>query len=220
MSSATLALTETLRRYLLDVGVREHPLLARLRAETAPLPEAMMQIGPEQGAFMAMLVKLMGARAILEVGTFTGYSALAMALAQPEGGRLVCCDVSVPFTDMARRYWREAGVADRIDLRIGPALDTLDSLLAAGRAGTFDLAFVDADKENYLGYHERCLALLRQGGATLFDNVLWGGSVIDPTDDRSSTRAIRELNRGLREDDRVDLVLVPIGDGLTIARKR
>ena len=220
MSSTTLALTEELRRYLLDVGVREHPLLARLRAETAPLPEAMMQIGPEQGAFMAMLVKLMGARNILEVGTFTGYSALAMALAQPEGGRLVCCDVSVPFTDMARRYWREAGVADRIDLRIGPALDTLDALLAAGRAGTFDLAFVDADKENYLGYHERCLALLRQGGATLFDNVLWSGTVIDPTDDRSSTRAIRELNRALRDDDRIDLVLVPIGDGLTIARKR
>jgi len=220
VSSTTLALTEELRRYLLDVGVREHPLLARLRAETAPLPEAMMQIGPEQGAFMAMLVKLMGARNILEVGTFTGYSALAMALAQPEGGRLVCCDVSVPFTDMARRYWREAGVADRIDLRIGPALDTLDALLAAGRAGTFDLAFVDADKENYLGYHERCLALLRQGGATLFDNVLWSGTVIDPTDDRSSTRAIRELNRALRDDDRIDLVLVPIGDGLTIARKR
>ncbi len=220
MSSATLALTEALRRYLLEVGVREHPLLARLRAETAHLPEAMMQISAEQGAFMAMLVKLMDARRILEVGTFTGYSALAMAFAQPEGGRLVCCDISVPFTDMARRYWREAGVAQRNDRRIAPALDTHDPLIAEGRAGTFDLAFVDADKENYLGYHERCLKLLRKGGATMFDNVLWDGSVIDSTDDRSSTRAIRELNRALRDDDRIDLVLVPIGDGLTIARKR
>jgi predicted O-methyltransferase YrrM len=219
VSSSTLALTDALRRYLLDVGVREHPLLARLRAETAPLPEARMQIAPEQGAFMGMLVQLVGARSIVEVGTFTGYSALAMALAHP-AARLVCCDISVPFTDMGRRYWKEAGVADRIDLRIGPALETLDALLASGRAGTFDLAFVDADKENYLAYHERCLALLRPGGATLFDNVLWDGSVIDPTDDRSSTRAIRELNRALRDDDRIDLVLVPIGDGLTIARKR
>jgi caffeoyl-CoA O-methyltransferase len=220
VSSSTLALTEPLRAYLLEVGVREPPLLAKLRAETATMPEAMMQIGPEQGAFMAMLVKLVGAKKIVEVGTFTGYSALAMALAMPPDGRIICCDVSVPFTDVARRYWKEAGVADRIDLRIAPALDTLDALLAAGNEGSFDLAFVDADKENYLAYHERCLWLLRKGGAILFDNVLWGGSVIDPSDDRSSTRAIRELNERLRADDRIDVVLVPIGDGLTIARKR
>jgi predicted O-methyltransferase YrrM len=220
MSSSTLALTDALRSYLVEMGVREHPVLARLRDDTARLPEAGMQIAPEQGALMGMLVALLQARRIVEVGTFTGYSALAMALAMPEGGRITCCDVSVPFTDIARKAWREAGVADRIDLRIAPAVDTLDLLLAEGRAGTFDLAFVDADKENYVAYHERCLALLRPGGVTLFDNVLWSGAVIDPKENSTSTLAIRDLNERLRDDDRIDLCMVPIGDGLTFARKR
>jgi predicted O-methyltransferase YrrM len=220
MSSSTLALTDELRRYLVDVSVHEHPVLVSLREETAKMPMARMQIAPEQGAFMAMVVKLTGARRILEVGTFTGYSSLAMALAMPADGRMICCDVSAEFTDLARRAWRDAGVADRIELRLAPAVETLDGLLAEGRAGTFDLAFVDADKENYLAYHERCLKLLRQGGVTLFDNVLWGGAVIDEKDTSSSTVAIRELNARLHADDRVDLAMVPIGDGLTFARKR
>jgi caffeoyl-CoA O-methyltransferase len=222
MSSRTVQLTPALREYLLRVGVREPELWARLRAETAPLEGAGMQICPEQGALMHLLTKLMGARRVIEVGTFTGYSALALATALPDDGELVCCDISEEWTSIARRYWQEAGVADRVRLELAPALQTLDALLADGQAGTFDLAFVDADKSNYPGYHERCLLLLRTGGAILYDNVLWGGALVDPPseDDGVSTRALRAFNEQLADDDRVELVMVPIGDGLTVCRKR
>ena len=220
MSSRTLQLTEPVRDYLVRVGVREPALLAELRAETEQLPQSNMQICPEQGALTAMLTRLMGAERVLEVGTFTGYSSVAMALALPESGRITCCDLSDEWTRIARRYWERAGVADKVELRLGPAVETLDLLLAEGRAGLYDLAFVDADKESYLAYHERCLQLLRPGGAVLYDNVLWGGSVLDDDDDRASTVAIRELNEALAADDRIDLVMVPVGDGLTICRRR
>ena len=220
MSRQTLTLTDTLYDYLLSVSLREPPLLARLREETAALPHAGMQISPEQGQFMALLVELIGARRTLEVGTFTGYSSLCVALALPADGQIVACDVSEDFTKVGRRYWAEAGVEDRIDLRLAPALDTLDSLLDEGQAGTFDFAFIDADKENYDGYYERSLRLVRSGGLVAIDNVLWNGSVIDPDKQDKDTQAIRALNAKLRQDLRVGLSLLPIGDGLTLARKR
>lgn len=179
-----------------------------------------MQISPEQGQFMAFLARLTGARRVVEVGTFTGYSALTVALALPADGRLVACDVSAEWTAIGRRYWEEAGVADKIDMRLAPALETLDALLTDGHADTFDMAFIDADKENYGAYYERCLRLIRPGGLIMVDNVLWGGSVADPDRDDGDTNAIRALNRALRDDDRVDFSLVPIGDGLSLARKR
>ncbi|MGP1396655.1 MAG: O-methyltransferase [Inquilinaceae bacterium] len=221
MSSRTIAMTDRLHDYLLDTTLRETPVQRRLRAETATLggPGA-MQISPEQGQFMALLARLIGARRVIEVGTFTGYSALTVALALPADGRLVACDVSAEWTDIGRRYWNEAGVAGKIDLRLAPALETLDALLADGQAGTFDMAFIDADKESYGAYYERCLRLIRPGGLIMVDNVLWGGSVADPDRDDGDTNAIRALNRALRDDDRVDFSLVPIGDGLSLARKR
>ena len=220
MSARTLDLTEPVRDYLLAHGVREPEVLVRLRQRTAALTQAGMQICPEQGALMAVLVRLMGARRLLEVGTFTGYSALAMALALPSDGHLTCCDISEEWTAIGREFWEEAGVAQRIDLRLGPALDTLDELIAQGGAGTYDLAFVDADKQNYLAYHERCVELVRRGGALLYDNVLWGGSVAKADDERPDTVAIRALNTRLRQDDRVEIAMVPIGDGLTICYRR
>ncbi|MCB9689591.1 MAG: class I SAM-dependent methyltransferase [Alphaproteobacteria bacterium] len=220
MSAKTLNLTEPLRAYLLDVGVREDAVLASLRERTAALPEARMQICAEQGALLTLLTRLLGARRALEVGTFTGYSSICIARGLADGGRLTCCDVSDTWTSMAREAWSEAGVADRVELRLAPAVETLDALLADGHEGTFDLAFVDADKESYLAYHERALRLLRPGGVALYDNVLWGGSVLDDEDQRPSTVAIRAFNRALAGDERVDLVLVPIGDGLTVARRR
>lgn len=220
MSSHTLPLTDELRSYLLEVGVREPPILAQLREETGQLEAGRMQICPEQGALMGMLVQLMGASRVLEVGTFTGYSALRLALSVPEGGQVVCCDRSKEWTDIARRYWAAAGVEQRVQLRLGPALQALDALLEEGQQGSFDLSFVDADKESYLAYHERCLQLVRPGGALLYDNVLWGGSVADPDDDRPSTRALRELNAHLATDPRIDVVMIPIGDGLTVCRRR
>jgi predicted O-methyltransferase YrrM len=220
MSSKTLTLTDPLRRYLLDVGVREDPLLAELRAETAALPGAGMQICPEQGALMEVLARSIGARRALEIGTFTGYSSLVLARALPADGRITCCDVSDTYTAIARRYWERAGVVDRVELRLGPALDSLRAMVAEGRAETYDLAFVDADKENYGAYHELALVLLRPGGVLLYDNVLWSGKVLDETDRSASTEAIRALNRQLRVDDRIDLAMIPIGDGLTFARKR
>lgn len=220
MSSATLQLTEPVRDYLLAKGVREPDTLRDLREETAALPNREMQICPEQGALMSMLVKITGARRVLEVGTFTGYSALAMALALPQDGSLLCCDVSEEWTAIARRAWERAGVADRVELRLGPATETLAALLESGQEGSFDLCFVDADKTSYLAYFELGLQLLRPGGLLLFDNVLWSGSVADPTDDRESTRALRALNDVLAEDERIDIVMLPIGDGLTMARKR
>ena len=179
-----------------------------------------MQIAPEQGQFMALLVELIGARRIIEIGTFTGYSALCMAEAMPVDGRLICCDLSEEWTGIARGFWREAGVAERIDLRLAPALETLDALLAQGGEGQFDMAFIDADKGNYTRYFDRCLTLVRPGGLILFDNTLWDGRVADPDDQDEDTRAIRALNDRLLGDQRVTLSLVPIGDGLTLARKR
>jgi predicted O-methyltransferase YrrM len=220
VSTVTLGLPADLRAYLLEVGVREDPLLARLRAETAAMPQRDMQIAPEQGALMALLVRLIGARQCLEVGTFTGYSSLAVALAMPPDGRLVCCDVSRDWTDVARRYWAEAGVADRIDLRLGPALDTLDRLIAEGRAGTFDFAFLDADKTNYPAYGDRLLSLLRPGGLLAIDNVFWGGEVADPAIHDPDVDAIRQLSRSLVADEAVDLAMVPVADGLTLVRRR
>jgi predicted O-methyltransferase YrrM len=220
MSVRTLNIDARLYDYLLAVSVREPRLLADLREETSRLPSAGMQISPEQGQLLRLLVELVGARRCLEVGVFTGYSSTCVALSLPEGGRLVACDVSVEYTDVARRYWRLAGVMDRIDLRLAPALVTLDALIATGEGGSFDFAFIDADKENYVGYYERCLALLRPGGLLAIDNVLWGGSVADPSNETASTRSIRALNQLLHADERVTMSLVPIGDGLFLARKR
>ena len=220
MGNRTLNLDETLYQYLLDHSVRESTLRRRLREVTAKQEMSRMQIAPEQGQFMALLVEFIGAERIIEVGTFTGYSALCMAQAMPEHGELVCCDISKEWTDIGRPFWREAGVEQRIQLYIAPALDTLDSLIEQGRTGSFDMAFIDADKTNYLNYYERCLTLLRRGGLLLFDNTLWDGAVADPGVQDDDTRALRELNDTLHKDERVSISLVPIGDGLTLARKR
>jgi predicted O-methyltransferase YrrM len=220
MSNASIGLSEELHSYLVKVGVREPDVLRRLRDRTAAIPEHGMQIAPEQGAFMSLLVKVMGARNCLEVGTFTGYSSTAVALALPPDGRLVCCDVSREWTDIARESWTEAGVADQVELRLGPALETLDQLLADGGTGRFDFAFIDADKPNYDGYVERALRLVRPGGLIAIDNVLWSGRVADSSVDDESTVAIRALNEKLASDKRVEVALVPIGDGLTLLRVR
>ena len=211
---------EDLNAYLREVSVREPDVLRRLREETAELEGAGMQISPEQGQLMALLVELLGARKALEVGTFTGYSALRVALALPADGKLVACDVSEEWTAVGRRYWEEAGVDGKIDLRIAPALETLGSLIAGGEAGTFDIAFIDADKENYEVYYERVLELVRPGGMVLIDNVLWDGKVIDAENQETGTKAIRALNAKLHGDARITLSMIPIGDGLTLARKR
>ncbi|MBK8908038.1 MAG: class I SAM-dependent methyltransferase [Rhodospirillales bacterium] len=220
MSRRTITMTDPLYAYLLDVSLREVDVLRRLRDATAPLPLAGMQISPEQGQFMALLVQMLGARRILEVGTFTGYSALSMALALPADARIIACDVNEEWTAVARRYWAEAGVAERIDLRLAPALETLQALVDEGQAGSFDFAFIDADKQNYQAYYEQSLILVRPGGVIAVDNVLWHGSVIDPDKHDPDTEAIRAFNAALRVDARIDLSLVPIGDGLTLARRR
>lgn len=218
MSNSTLGLGEDLADYLQSVSVRESAVLGQLREETAALPEHNMQIAPEQGQFMSLLVKLLGAKKIIEVGTFTGYSALNFAQALPDDGELICCDVSKEWTDVGRRFWEKAGVAQKIDLHIAPATETLESLLAKG-AGGFDMVFVDADKENYVRYSELAYELLRDGGLLMVDNVLWGGDVADPENQTTSTLGIRALNQHLFEDPRWDISMVPIGDGLTLARK-
>ena len=220
MTNRSISLTDSLYEYLLSVSLREPELLSRLREETAVLPNARMQIAPEQGQFMALLVRLMGARRCLEVGVFTGYSSLAVALALPEGGRVVACDVSEEWTAVARRYWAAAGVSHKIELRLAPALETLAGLLADGEAGTFDFAFLDADKENYPRYFEMLRELVRPGGLIVADNTLWSGRVADPANEEASTVALRRFNELLHRDEQVDLSLVPIGDGLTLARKR
>ncbi|MDZ8056250.1 MAG: class I SAM-dependent methyltransferase [Aulosira sp. ZfuVER01] len=219
MTNQTQGLDPHLYNYLLSVSLREPKILAQLRQETAQHPMARMQISPEQGQFMALLVKLIGAKKTLELGVFTGYSTLVVALALPADGKVVACDVSEEFTAIARRYWQQAGVADKIDLCIAPALETLDSLLAAGEAETFDFAFIDADKSNYDAYYERSLQLVRPGGLIAIDNVLWSGRVADPQVQDNRTGKIRAFNQKLHQDQRITLSLIPIADGLTLALK-
>jgi predicted O-methyltransferase YrrM len=215
-----LTITPQLAEYIRQVTLDEAPVLRRLREETASLPEAQMQISAEQGQFMALLVQLIEARRTLEVGVFTGYSSLAVALALPEDGRTVACDVSEQWTAIARRYWREAGVERKIDLRLRPALQTLDDLIALGQGGCFDFAFIDADKENYAEYYERALILLRPRGLIAVDNVLWSGRVIDPAVNDRDTVAIRAFNEKLKADQRIWLSMLPMRDGLTLAVKK
>ena len=221
MSYKSIGLDDRLYEYLAAVSLREPDILAQLREETAALPNAGMQIAPDQGQFMALLVKLTGATKVLEVGVFTGYSSLSVTLALPAQGRVTAFDISPEWTAVARRYWERAGVADKIDLRLGAAIDGLDALLKPGdMAGTYDFAFIDADKENYDGYYERALRLLKPGGLLLIDNVLWGGRVADASANDADTVAIRALNLKIHTDSRVDISLLPIADGLTLALKR
>ena len=215
MARGAIDIPPKLAAYIAATGTRETAVQRRLRAATRRIPMGTMQIGPDQAAFMQLLVRAIGARRCLEIGTFTGYSALAVALALPPGGRIVCCDVSEEWTAVARRYWKMAGVDGKISLRLAPALETLKTL-----KGPFDFAFIDADKENYPKYYERCLKLLRRGGVIAVDNTLWYGSVIDPGNRTDDARAIRAFNRKVRRDRRVEISLVPIGDGLTLAWKR
>ncbi len=220
MSNRTVPMTDALHGYLVEVSVRESDSLRALREVTAELPNRNMQIAPEQGAFMGWLVTSLGARRAIEVGTFTGYSALAVAEALPEDGRVVCCDVSEEFTSIGLPHWERAGVRGKIDLRIGPASETLAAMIDAGEAGTYDFAFIDADKEGYDAYYEACLTLLRPGGVIAIDNVLWGGSVADASNQEPSTRALRAINDKVFADARVRACMVPVGDGLTLATKR
>jgi predicted O-methyltransferase YrrM len=219
MSNQTIQVDNNLYQYILAVSLREDSLLRELRAETSQLEMARMQISPEQGQFMALLLKLTGARRYLEVGTFTGYSALVCALAMPADAELFALDISEEWTDIARRYWERAGVAERIRLRLGSAAQTLQSMLPA-RQNSFDAIFIDADKTGYAGYIQYGFELLRPGGFLMLDNVLWSGSVVDPADDDEDTVAIRRVNEAMLADERFDISLVPIGDGLTLARKR
>ena len=219
MPSRTLNLDENLYQYVLDHTVREHPVLAELRNATAGMKHGGMQIGPDQGSLMQLLVKMLRAKRAIEVGVFTGYSSLAVALALPADGRIIACDVSEEWTSMARRYWEKAGVAGKIDLRLAPALETLDALVAAGGAGQYDFAFIDADKGAYRGYYERCLVLARAGGLIAIDNTLWSGAVLKQDDQSKDTVAIRELNDFIANDRRVASSLLSVGDGLTLALK-
>lgn len=220
MSNRTLSLNENLYQYLLEHSLRESDVACRLREFTQGHEWARMQIAPEQGQFMALLVELTGATHLLEVGTFTGYSALCMAEVLPSDGELICCDINADWVGLAEPYWNEAAVNEKIRVEITPAVQTLESLLQNGRANSIDLMFVDADKENYLNYYELGLQLVRSGGLMIFDNTLWGGAVADPEINDDETSAIRALNDQLHGDDRISLSLVPIGDGLTLARKR
>ena len=220
MSTKTLTLDDRLYEYLLRHSLREAPALAKLRAESATHPQFNMQIAPEQGQFMQLLVRLIGARRAIEVGVFTGYSSLAVALALPPDGRLLACDVSEEYTAVARRHWESAGVAAKIELVLAPAKETLDARLAAGEAGRYDFAFIDADKQGYLGYYERLLKLVRPGGLIAVDNTLWSGDVADPANRDPDTVALREFNECLLKDTRIDLSLLPLADGLTLARRR
>ena len=215
MKRGAVDLPAKLFQYVIAHGTRETPVQRRLRQVTHRIPMGGMQIGPDQAALMQMLVRLLGAKRCIEIGTFTGYSALAVALALPPNGRIVCCDVSEEWTSIGKRFWKQAGVLRKIDLRLAPALRTLQTL-----RGKFDFAFIDADKTNYQAYFEACLKLLRRGGLIAIDNTLWYGRVLDARNKDEDTRAIRAFNRGLAKDRRVDISLVPIGDGVTLARKR
>ncbi len=220
MANQTLGLGENLYNYLLAVSLREPEILTQLRQSTANHPMGQMQIAPEQGQFMALLVQLIGAKKTLEIGVFTGYSSLAVALALPDDGKIIACDVSEEYTSMALHYWQLAGVADKIDLRIAPALETLDDLINQGESGSFDFAFIDADKSNYDNYYERALKLVRKGGLIAIDNVLWSGRVANSEIQDNRTQKIRDLNQKLHTDNRINLSLVPIADGLTLAMKK
>ncbi|MDF1585935.1 O-methyltransferase [Marinimicrococcus flavescens] len=220
MSPRTLPLDDRLYAYLLETSLREHPAQRALREATDRLPDAGMRSAAEQVQLLGLLIELLGARRILEVGCFTGYGALSMALAAGDGGRVVTLDVNEDWAAIGRRYWRQAGVEERIELRLGEALASLDGLLAEGAAESFDLAYVDADKKGYDAYYERVLRLLRPGGLVALDNVLWHGEVADPASDGRQVRTLRALNAKIREDERVSMSLVPIGDGLMLARKR
>ncbi len=220
MTKQTTGLEETLADYIQSISLREPDILRQLRGETAKLSMAQMQISPEQGQLMALLVQLMGAKKTLEIGVFTGYSALAVALALPVDGKLIACEISEEYTAIAKDFWGRAGVSEKIDLRIAPALETLEKLIAEGETGSFDLAFIDADKRNYENYYERALTLLRPDGLILIDNVLWSGKVVDPTITDKQTQAIREFNQKLHQDSRINLSVVAIADGLTLALKR
>lgn len=220
MATKITTMDERLYEYLLSVSLKEPDVLTRLREETARDPMAILQIPPDQGQLMALLVKLMGAKRILEIGTYMGFSALSMALALPENGYLLTCDINQDWTDVARRYWEKAGVADRIELRIAPALETMNALLAEGQEQSFDLIFIDADKPNYCAYYEAGLRLLRRGGLVILDNVLWKGRVADEREQDPDTVALRAINTLIYQDQRVDASIIPIGDGMTIARKR
>lgn len=220
MSNRSNLNLDALYGYLFDVSVRDTPLLKALRDETAQDEMARMQIAPEQGQFMALMVQLTGARRIIEIGTFTGYSSLCMALALPDDGKILCCDVSEEWTAIARRYWEQAGVAHKIDLQLAPAIETLNIQFDAGRAEQFDMAFIDADKSNYRAYFENCLALLRPGGLIMVDNTLWSGRVADLKVNDEDTAALRAFNASLKKDDRIDFSLLPMADGLTLIRKR
>ena len=220
MSNRTIQITDALHAYMLDTTLREADILKRLREETAGMKGHNMQIGPEQGQFMALLVELIGAVKTLEIGTFTGYSALAVAMALPAEGKITACDVSEEWTDVGRKYWREAGVEGKIDLNIAPANETLERLVMDGEAGNYDFAFIDADKVGYDTYYENALTLVRPGGLIAVDNMLWDGNVINPDADDDDTKAIRALNEKMGRDERITLSMVPIGDGLSLARKR
>lgn len=220
MTRRTIELDDRLYDYLLSVSLREPGVLERLREETAAHPKAEMQISPEQGQFMALLIRLIDARRTLELGVFTGYSALSTALALPFDGEVVACEIDPEYAAIARGWWEEAGVDLKIDLRLGPALETLDGMLEAGEADAFDFAFVDADKESYLDYYERCLELVRPGGLLVFDNTLRRGTVADPKVTDEPTESVRAFNLKLHRDERIDLSLLPVSDGLTLARRR
>jgi predicted O-methyltransferase YrrM len=220
MANKTMGISDDLAAYVVEVGTREPDVLARLREETAAIPQHNMQIAPEQGAFLALLVELIGARRCIEVGTFTGYSSTAVALALPEDGQIICCDVSEEWTSLARKYWAEAGVTGKVDLRIAPAAETLDQLLAGGQESTYDFAFVDADKAGYDAYYEQLLRLVRPGGLIVFGNMLWGGVVLDTDPSDEDTKALQALNAKLAHDERITLCLLPVADGVTLARRR
>lgn len=219
MSTRSFGLSEELQNYLLSVSVPPDPLWEELRDETTRSVGFNMQISPEQGQFMSFLMRLMNVKSAIEIGTFTGYSALTIARALPVDGQLVACDISTEWTSIARRFWKKAGVDKKIDLRIAPAIDTLDSMIADGMSGSYGFAFIDADKSNYVNYYERCLELVYAGGVVCVDNTLWGGAVADPDINDDDTNGIRALNQRLFEDKRVDSTLIPIGDGLHLARK-
>jgi predicted O-methyltransferase YrrM len=215
-----ISMTDTLYSYILEHSLRDHPVMRELREETARLPHAVMQIGADQGQFLALLARLVGAKRCIEIGVFTGYSSLAVAMALPEDGSILALDVSDEWTSIARRYWKKAGVDHKIDLRLGKAMSTLDTLISLRESGRYDMAFIDADKPSYLGYFERCLELVRRGGLIVVDNTLWSGRVADPANKDVDTIALRAFNDALHHDERIDVALLPVGDGVTLALKR